>query len=92
MVLVKKKESCSAALRGTEDLRVGDKAHVGRNVVVADFFSAHAGHGPCTVADENAVPAPRVCVRQRAEQALIGVDTCEEESLLPTLTQPLVHG
>jgi hypothetical protein len=92
IVLVKKKKSCSTAFCGAEDLRIGDKAHVGRNVVVADFLGAHASHGPCTVANENAVPTPGVCVRQRAQQALIGVDTRKEESLLPALTQPLVHG
>lgn len=37
------------------------------------------------------VPSPVVCVRDSAQQALVGVDTSEEQRLLAALTKPLVH-
>ena len=83
--------SSVAALGCAEDLRISDKAHVGGNVVITDFFCAHTSHGACTVTDEDAVPSPAVGVSQCPEQALVGIDSCEKERLLPAFTQPLVH-
>lgn len=91
-LVVAGKTSRRAAFSSTKDLRIGDKAHVGRNVVVADFLRAHAGHCSCAVANEDAIPTPRVCVRERSQQALVSVDACEQESLLSAFAQPFVHG
>lgn len=47
----------------TERLRVRHKAHVGRDVVVADLFGAEPRHGGRAVADQDAVPSPAAWYR-----------------------------
>ena len=90
--IVADKISVDAAFGSAEDLRFRNKSHVRRNIVITNFLRAHACHGPCAVGDKDAIPTPRVCVRERSQQTLIGIDACEQERLLSALTQPLVHG
>lgn len=52
-----------------EGLAVGDEAHVGCDVVVADFLSVESSHGGSAVANENAVPVERMLVDYPVEPA-----------------------
>jgi len=86
------KASVRAAFGGTEDLRICDEAHVGRYVVGAQLLRAHASHCPGAVSDKDTIPPPGIRICERSQQALVGVDACEQKSLLSALTQPFVHG
>jgi hypothetical protein len=88
---VSDKPSVRAALSSTEDLRIRHEPHVSCYIKITDLLGAHACHRSSAVSDEDTIPAPRVSVRERSQQTLIGVDACEQEGLLPALTQPLVH-